>query len=643
VILGVQDNKLPATGSVTNGGSTNDSTPTLNGTADSNVTVTLRAGAIVVGTTTANANGQWSITTSTLSDGVHVLTVTATDGAGNESAASSDFTITVDTVAPLAPVITSVDDNISPVTGPVANGAATNDTTPTVTGTAEAGSIVTLKNGNTTLGTATADAGGQWTFTPSSLAQGTYSLTATATDSAGNVSGASQPYGLSIDTTAPTLPSITAAIDDVLQYTGLVTSGGATNDTLPTFTGTAERGALVSLMNGNTVIGTGIADANGQWSITPTTVLSANIVWTLSATATDAAGNVSAVSIPFRLTIDTSAPSAPTIETIESDVLPTVGVVSSGSRTNDHQLRVSGKAEPNGRVTFWVNHGTPRAANIVTTANALGRWALTTPALADGLHSFSALVRDAASNRSGLSAASSVTVDTTAPEVTFVGSQLASGAYGVGQIVDIRVQFSENIQVGGTPTLALMTSPARVATFIEASGDTVTFRYVIAVGDMATKLDYASSTAIMLNGGWIRDLAGNDARLTLAAPGAPGSLGSSKSIAVDASIKATAIGLSTSLAESPSITTRRPTITITFNTPVTGVNLSAIKLFYEGRSVSLTGASVSGSGSTYTLSIPGIATSLRGGYRLRIGGPGSGILAGDVPMNTPTNLYWKRV
>jgi hypothetical protein len=224
-----------------------------------------------------------------------------------------------------------------------------------------------------------------------------------------------------------------------------------------------------------------------------------------------------------------------------------------------------------------------------------------------------------------------------------VGSQLASGSYGVGQIVDIRVQFSENIQVGGTPMLALMTSPARVATFIEASGDTVTFRYVIAVGDMATKLDYASSTAIMLNGGWIRDLAGNDARLTLAAPGAPGSLGSSKSIAVDASIKATAIGLSTSLAESPSITTRRPTITITFNTPVTGVNLSAIKLFYEGRSVSLTGASVSGSGSTYTLSIPGIATSLRGGYRLRIGGPGSGILAGDVPMNTPTNLYWKRV
>ena len=71
--------------------------------------------------------------------------------------------------------------------------------------------------------------------------------------------------------------------------------------------------------------------------------------------------------------------------------------------------------------------------------------------------------------------------------------------------------------------------------------------------------------------------------------------------------------------------------------------VEAIKLFYEGRSVSLTGATVSGSGTTFTLSIPGVATSLKGAYRLRIGGPGTSIAAGGVTMNTPTNLYWRRV
>jgi hypothetical protein len=349
------------------------------------------------------------------------------------------------------------------------------------------------------------------------------------------------------------------------------------------------------------------------------------------------------MSVPFRLTIDTAIPSAPEITAIESSEPPNSGILVNGSQTNDRTLKVTGKTEPFGRVTFWINHGTSRAMNIVARATPSGDWAVTTPALTDGPHSFSAIVRDAASNRSGLSAASSATVDTIAPAATSVMAMLASGTYGIGQIVDIQVQFSENVQVGGSPTLGLMTSPARVATFVMTSGNTVTFRYVVTAGDVAKNLDYASSTPIVLNGGWIRDPAGNDARLDLPSPGTPGSLSGSKTIAIDALIKVLGGGLSTTLAEAPSFTTRRPTMTITFNTPVTGVDLSAIKLFYEGRSVSLTGATVSGSGTTFTLSIPGVATSLKGAYRLRIGGPGTSITAGGATMNTPTNLYWRRV
>ena len=726
VITRIADNVTPAISDVASGGSTNDNTPTISGTAELFAVITLRAGNSVLGTVTADAGGVWSITPTPLVDGAYALTATAADAAGNISPSSSaylltidtmapaaptfgsvsgkvlsgtaealakvtifgsgseippvyasrdgiwicdlplqdgDYTltatatdaadnvspptqprnVTVDTEAPLAPVIAVVVDNVDLLRGSIASGGLTNDSTPTVSGNAEPRSVVTLWSGVTKLGTTATNDRGDWSITPNPLASGTYLLVATATDANGNTSPASAVHAITIDSVAPQSPTITAADDNVLQYTGLVASGGATNDVLPTFNGTAEKGSLVSLMNGASVIGTGTADANGQWSITPATELSANGLWTLSATATDPAGNVSDMSVPFRLTIDTVSPSVPVITAIESDVPPNFGTLASGSQTNDRTLKVTGKTEPNGRVTFWINHGTSRAVNIVARATPSGDWAVTTPALTDGPHAFSAIVRDAASNRSGLSAASSAIVDTVAPAATSVMAMLASGTYGIGQIVDIQVQFSENVQVGGSPTLGLMTSPARVATFVMTSGNTVTFRYIVTAGDVAKNFDYASSTPIVLNGGWMRDSAGNDASLSLPSPGTPGSLSGSKTIVIDALIKVLGGGLSTTLAEAPSFTTRRPTMTITFNTPVTGVDLSAIKLFYEGRSVSLTGATVSGSGTTFTLSIPGVATSLKGAYRLRIGGPGTSIATGGVTMNTPTNLYWRRV
>jgi hypothetical protein len=639
------DTAAPAAHSVTGilnrvGRAANTATPTLSGRAEPGSAITFRVGSDVVGSGRADSNtGLWSITISTLVDGTYDVVATATDAAGNATL-SAPYSLLIDTVAPSSPVITGIDDNVAPVTGPVANGAATNDTTPTVSGTAERGATVTLKSGSTTLGTTTADDTGLWSFTHLSLTQGTYSLTATATDAVGNTSAASQPYSLTIDTSLPLLPAITAALDDVLQYIGPVSNGGATNDTSPSFTGTAEAGSFVTLRDGVTEVGSAVADAQGAWSIVTKTLGEGTRA--LTATSTDLAGNISVASAPYRVIIDTAAPTAPVITTIESDVPPTMGVIASGSRTNDSQLRVSGTTEPNGRVTFWIDYGTPNAVSVVTTANPQGRWAVTTPTLSDGQHAFSALVRDAASNRSGLSAASSVTVDTVAPRVVSIASLLASGTYGIGQSVDIQVRFGEDVQVGGTPTLTMNTSPARTATFIGSSGNTVTFRYVTAVGDASGKLDYASPWALSANGGWIRDVAGGDANLSLPAPGTQDSLSGSKTIAVDAAIKATAGNLTTSPGTSPLVTRSKTSIPITFNTPVTGVSLASIRLFYEGRSVSLAGAAITGSGTSYTLTLPATTTSLKGTYRLRIGGPGAGISGGGVEMSTPSNLYWKR-
>ncbi|WP_328515021.1 Ig-like domain-containing protein [Ralstonia pseudosolanacearum] len=100
-----------------------------------------------------------------------------------------------------------------------------------LTGTAEANSTISIFDGTTLLGTTTADALGSWTFTPTTaLIDGSHSLTATATDAAGNVSTASSAFTLTVDTAAPATPVIGTVTDAVAPVTGTITAGGSTND-----------------------------------------------------------------------------------------------------------------------------------------------------------------------------------------------------------------------------------------------------------------------------------------------------------------------------------------------------------------------------------------------------------------------------
>ena len=94
--------------------------------------------------------------------------------------------VTIDTTAPVAPTITSFSTDSG-----VAGDHITNDNTLTLTGTAEAGSTVKVYDGTTLLGSVTANGSGAWSYTTGALANGAHSLTATATDVAGNTGAAS--------------------------------------------------------------------------------------------------------------------------------------------------------------------------------------------------------------------------------------------------------------------------------------------------------------------------------------------------------------------------------------------------------------------------------------------------------------------
>ncbi|VEB55532.1 large repetitive protein [Salmonella enterica subsp. enterica] len=128
-------------GTIANGQNTNDPTPTFSGTAEAGATITLYENGTVIGTTTAQPDGAWSVSTSNAGKRKRTSSPPSPPmPQENSSPNSTAFTLTVDTTAPQTPILTSVVDDVAGgVTGNLANGQITNDNRPTLNGTAEAG------------------------------------------------------------------------------------------------------------------------------------------------------------------------------------------------------------------------------------------------------------------------------------------------------------------------------------------------------------------------------------------------------------------------------------------------------------------------------------------------------------------------
>ncbi|WP_247883009.1 beta strand repeat-containing protein, partial [Azospirillum brasilense] len=253
---------------------TNVTRPTLSGTAEPNATVTVMVDGKAVGTTVADENGFWVHRLQTaLTDGTHSVTTTATNRFGIVSDPSDALVVVIDTAVPVtpAPSVTS-----ATVAGATAGERISGIATPTLAGTTEAGSTVSLLVDGKIAGTAVADVNGAWTFQfTAALADGTHSLQVQATDRAGNVSSLSAATTLTIDTTPPAAPTVT-----------LNTTAGST----PVVQGTAEANSLVSVTINGQPVGTARAGATGSWQLALAADLSVGS-YVISAKASDAVGN----------------------------------------------------------------------------------------------------------------------------------------------------------------------------------------------------------------------------------------------------------------------------------------------------------------------------------------------------------------
>lgn len=379
---------------------TNDTTPTLQGTfaGQANVVVTVAKDGTTVGQALTDANGNWSFTSAALTAGVHSFTATPAGGSP-----SQPLVLTVDSSASTlaAPVLSADSD-----TGTSASDGVTSLRNVTLTGTgAEAGATVEVMAGTVVVGRAVAAADGSYAVLVQGLADGANALTVRQTDVAGNESSTSAALAVQVvvkaAASAPQILGISAATDS-----GLL-GDNTTRNTTPVLQGTgAEANATVQVWNGSTLLGQAQADAAGQWSLTLSALPSGT--HGLVARQVDVAGNVSADSAPFALTIDTSA-SAPTLgllATADNDT----GILGDG-RTQNGTPIFTGVAEAGATVTLWrVDQGTPQSMGTAV-ADAAGVWQVELQqGLAPANYKFAASQVDVSGNNSSTSSPLHLTI-----------------------------------------------------------------------------------------------------------------------------------------------------------------------------------------------------------------------------------------
>lgn len=381
---------LPSTPVLTgdHNGHTNDNTPLLIGAAEANATVTIYHNGQSVGTTTADGLGNWSYElTTAVSDGDHEFKVTATDAAGNTSGYSSALAIHVDTQQPEAPnTFQLIDDH---------NGYSQTNK-PTLTGKAEAGTTVTVYNGEDKLTTVIADEDGNWSYSfTNSLPEGPQQITATAMDLAHNTSDLSSIFNFVVDTQAPQQSA--APVLDTENNGGIVKTGE------PAISGSTEANASAHLYIDGGLLTTVSTDESGNWNYSFDPPLTDGI-YEITVKIEDAAGNTGPESPSLKIVVDTQAPQAP--------ASPQPSGTNEGF-TNNNKPVISGSAEPNATVTLYSN-GSPVATLV---ADASGNWTYTfDPALEDGDYTLEVTATDAAGNNSDRSALASLHIDTQNPD-----------------------------------------------------------------------------------------------------------------------------------------------------------------------------------------------------------------------------------
>lgn len=397
-ILYAADDVGSKTHNVEHNGRTDDESPMLTGLAERNSLVNIyNAQHQLIGSVKANDNGFWEIELP-LGEGEHALYVTATDKMGHVSQPSDPFNITVgpDAALPepgIALITHAWDDAGTVATGRLESGALTDDTTPTLHGTAPANSTVEIQyralNGSwISGGSVTALADGSWSWKAPELADGSWEFRARTG------SGWADEFALEINRNPQESLLITHAEDDFGLYTGKLSSGSPTDDRTPTLHGRAEANSIVYVHNrvdGGAweLLGSARAGADGSWTLQSERLATGNNDLVASNSSSDASG-----SNIFSLDILTSKLITPLITGVFDDTGLVQDYLINPGMTDDRTPTLEGRAPAGALVVIYQDD---RAIGSVYATD--GRWHFTVPSLSeDKSYSFSAALRDGNGN-----------------------------------------------------------------------------------------------------------------------------------------------------------------------------------------------------------------------------------------------------
>ncbi|ECF5179667.1 Ig-like domain repeat protein [Salmonella enterica] len=358
---------------------------------------------------TANGNNLWEFQVPVaLNDGVYEAVVVFRDIAGNTSETKLPFTI--DTT-------TSVSVRMDPAsdTGNSNSDNLTNKQNPKFEGTAEPNAklvitIVDDKSGREVLKqTITVGADGNWSVTPNILPDGMYTINVVATDVAGNTAQTQERFTIDTVTIDPTIRLSDPSIDDQHEATSL----------RPEFKGFAEAFSTIMIQWDGKVVGSANANANGEWSWTPPSVLAPGS-YVVSIVAKDKAGNESS-QVDFPVVIPVIDVTPPTIKLSEESDSGALGDFT----TNNKTPTLVGNTLPNAIVSIYVDGVKVGEA----TADTAGRYTFQLSEMKDGHYVVQVGIVNPRDNSELRSTAVDVTIDTEVAELVWNISGMHEGGY----------------------------------------------------------------------------------------------------------------------------------------------------------------------------------------------------------------------
>ncbi|EBP1816421.1 Ig-like domain repeat protein [Salmonella enterica] len=358
---------------------------------------------------TANGNNFWEFQVPVaLNDGVYEAVVVFRDIAGNTSETKLPFTI--DTT-------TSVSVRMEPAsdTGSSNSDNLTNKQNPKFEGTAEPNAklvitIVDDKSGREVLKhTITVGADGNWSVTPNILPDGMYTINVVATDVAGNTAQTQERFTIDTVTIDPTIRLSDPSIDDQYEATSL----------RPEFKGLAEAFSTIMIQWDGKVVGSANANANGEWSWTPPSVLAPGS-YVVSIVAKDKAGNESS-QVDFPVVIPVIDVTPPTIKLSEESDSGALGDFT----TNNKTPTLIGSTLPNTIVSIYVDGVKVGEA----TADTAGRYTFQLSEMKDGHYVVQVGIVNPRDNSELRSTAVDVTIDTEVAELVWNISGMHEGGY----------------------------------------------------------------------------------------------------------------------------------------------------------------------------------------------------------------------